>query len=42
MTPVERQRYVRWWIQKSGLTRHELRQMATALWTDRLMDDDFG
>ncbi len=35
MTIAERERYVRWWIEESGLTRGELRDVAARLWSDR-------
>ena len=31
----ERERYVRWWINCSGLTKDELRRLATGMWSDR-------
>jgi hypothetical protein len=39
MTAVERQRYVDWWVRHSGLTPRQIRQIATAIWTDRLLDE---
>ena len=39
MTAAERQRYVNWWVKHSGLTPRQLRQIATAIWTDRLLDE---
>jgi hypothetical protein len=39
MTAAERQRYVDWWTKHSGLTPRQLRQIATAIWTDRLLDE---
>ncbi len=45
MTVRERQRYVRWWLDHSGLTPRELRRVATGIWSDRLVDvaqDDFA
>jgi hypothetical protein len=33
MTLVERRYYVRWWIERSGLTREQLRQIATGMWS---------
>jgi hypothetical protein len=39
MTAAERQRYVNWWVKHSALTPHQLRQIATGIWTDRLLDD---
>jgi hypothetical protein len=35
MSPMERARYVRWWKEESGLTPHELRDIATTVWADR-------
>lgn len=32
MSVAERERYVRWWIDESGLTLAQLRQLAGALW----------
>ena len=40
MTAAERQRYVHWWVRHSGLTQRQLRQIATAIWTDRLLDEE--
>jgi hypothetical protein len=40
MTAAERQRYVYWWVRHSGLTARQLRQIATGIWSDRLLDDD--
>jgi hypothetical protein len=34
MTVAERERYVRWWIEESGLTRVQLRDMAGAVWSE--------
>jgi hypothetical protein len=34
MTVTERERYVRWWIEESGLTLAQLREVAGAVWTD--------
>jgi hypothetical protein len=31
MTPAEREKYRRWWLEESGLTRRELREIAVAL-----------
>jgi hypothetical protein len=42
MTALERRRYVHWWIHSSGLTKKELRQIATAVWTDRLLEPVAG
>ena len=39
MTTRERARYVRWWIERSGLTAAELREIATGVWADRVFDD---
>jgi len=39
MTASERRRYVHWWIHSSGLTKQELRRIATAMWSDRMLDD---
>lgn len=39
MTAAERQRYVNWWVKHSGLTPRQLRQIATGIWTDRVLDD---
>jgi hypothetical protein len=40
LTSSERRRYVHWWIHQSGLTKRELRQIATALWSDRVMAEN--
>jgi hypothetical protein len=34
LQPVERERYVRWWIERSGLSERQLRTIATAIWAD--------
>jgi hypothetical protein len=34
LTDVERERYRRWWIERSGLTIEELREIATAFGGD--------
>jgi hypothetical protein len=34
MTVAERERYVRWWIEESGLTRVQLRDVAGAVWAE--------
>jgi hypothetical protein len=36
MSIIEREHYVRWWIEESGLSPFQLRQVATELWSDRL------
>jgi len=38
LTAIERRRYVHWWIYSSGLTKTELREIATAMWSDRLLE----
>ena len=38
MTPRLRAHYVRWWIERSGLTRTELREIATGVWADRVFE----
>jgi hypothetical protein len=35
MSIAERQRYVRWWMDESGLAPGELRRLALAVWGDR-------
>jgi len=35
MSVAERERLVRWWLEESGLTRAQLREVAGAMWTDR-------
>jgi hypothetical protein len=32
LTAVERRRYVRWWLEESGLSRTELALIASSLW----------
>ena len=39
MTARERARYVHWWVKHSGLTPHELRRIATGIWSDRDVDE---
>ena len=34
MSVAERERYVRWWIEESGLTLVQLRDVAGAVWSD--------
>jgi hypothetical protein len=31
MTPAERERFMRWWVEESGLGRSELREIAVGL-----------
>jgi hypothetical protein len=38
MTTDERHSYVRWWIERSGLTPAQIREIATGIWSDRLVD----
>jgi hypothetical protein len=38
LSTAERERYVRWWIEHSGLSTSALRQIATGIWSDRLLD----
>jgi hypothetical protein len=38
MTTEERHCYVRWWIERSGLTPAQVREIATGIWSDRLVD----
>ena len=33
LSAMERKRYVRWWLEESGLSRAELRFIAGGLWT---------
>jgi len=33
MSVTERERYVRWWLEESGLTRAQLRDVAGAMWS---------
>ena len=39
MSTAERERYVRWWIDHSGLGSDELRAIATGVWADRVFDE---
>ena len=39
MTTDERRSYVRWWIERSGLTPAQVREIATGIWSDRLVVD---
>lgn len=34
MSVAERERYVRWWIEESGLTLVQLRDVAGAVWSE--------
>jgi len=36
MTPSEREQYVRWWKERSGLKPQELRRIATGIWSDHI------
>jgi hypothetical protein len=38
MTTEERHSYVRWWLERSGLTPDQVREVATGIWSDRLVD----
>jgi hypothetical protein len=40
MSVAERERYVRWWIEKSGLTLGQLREIAGAVWSPETSPDD--
>ena len=42
MTTDERRSYVRWWIERSGLTPAQIREVATGIWADRLVDGTHG
>ena len=42
MTGEERRSYVRWWIERSGLTPAQVREVATGMWPDRLLDGASG
>ena len=33
---AEREQYVRWWREQSGLSEQELSEIATGVWADRL------
>ena len=35
MTVAERERYIRWWIEESGLTLVQLREVAGVIWAGR-------
>jgi hypothetical protein len=35
MSVAERERYVRWWIEESGLTPVQLRDVAGAVWSEQ-------
>ena len=35
MSVAERKRYVRWWIEESGLTLVQLREVAGVIWAGR-------
>lgn len=39
MTTDERRSYVRWWIERSGLTPEQVREVASGIWSDDLVDD---
>ena len=42
MTTDERRSYVRWWLERSGLTPDQVREVATGIWSDRLVDGTHG
>jgi hypothetical protein len=42
LTRAERDRFVRWWIEQSGLTPRQLRAIATGLFADRIGADETG
>ncbi len=42
MTAAERERYVRWWLERSGLTARQVRAIATGIWSDRVIDAQAG
>jgi len=37
LTLTERRRYKRWWVESSGLSGLELRQIANGIWADRIL-----
>jgi hypothetical protein len=39
MSAAERERYVRWWIEESGLSLVQLRAMAGAMWAGHGLPD---
>ena len=38
MTAAEREGYVRWWLERSGLTAQQVRAIATGIWSDRVFE----
>ena len=38
MTVDERRSYVRWWLERSGLTPAQVREVASGIWLDRVVD----
>jgi hypothetical protein len=42
MTTDERRSYMRWWLERSGLTPDQVREVATGIWSDRLVDGTHG
>jgi len=40
LSRAERERYVRWWREQSGLSETELRKIATGVWADRVLERD--
>ena len=38
MTVDECRSYVRWWLERSGLTPAQVREVASGIWLDRLVD----
>ena len=42
MTVDERRSYVRWWLERSGLTPAQVREVASGIWLDKLVEDTRG
>ena len=42
MTTDERRTYVRWWLERSGLTPTQVRELESGIWSDRPLDGTHG
>ena len=42
MTTDERRSYMRWWLERSGLTPDQVREVATGIWSDQRVEDTRG
>ena len=42
LTTDERRSYMRWWLERSGLTPDQVRELATGIWSDGVVDGTHG